>query len=501
MKIFTLLPPLALFFLSSAEAAEGDIRFRLQKRHPETRGVLENYYTGDGFDMFGRLRFSSGSWSFVMLTDKARGEDWGDIAAAGCAWQPDSSRIQTVSAGFLKAELGSGCVLAVPGSFSGASEISMYKPPIIRNRVEPATSAGGCRGTPLTGAGGIFRLGGTRISAVATISPFDSLSSGLHRTPSEVEGRGDFLEKLGAVRLESGIFGLTAAAGMTDRGEDHGWFRTGTDFRLPGKVMSLTGEAVLGIDSAGTETAGWISLWQEFSVYRHMLTLLRNPEDFPEERSSFPLSRDCDVGLCYGFRWKIVPGMALKSGTGAYFSGEDLLITSSELQYRFPWSMKVHAGFRVRLEETEDSWRSWLSGNWQPTDGLLIRTKVQLTGWNGQLPDSSETGAGLEVKLRYSPFRRVQLDMGGAGCSTDGYSSRVYSGGVSFPGVFGSRTMYNRSFLFFAGISAEITSDLFLRLGFSSLTMEDASSMGSGWEETSGDSRSEMGVQLDWAFQ
>ncbi|MBD3277469.1 MAG: hypothetical protein GF388_04130, partial [Candidatus Aegiribacteria sp.] len=73
MRVCLLLLQLAFLVLSTAKASEGDIRFRLQKRHPETRGILENYYTGDGFDMFGRLRFSSGSWSAVMLTDKARG--------------------------------------------------------------------------------------------------------------------------------------------------------------------------------------------------------------------------------------------------------------------------------------------------------------------------------------------------------------------------------------------------------------------------------------------
>ncbi|MCD4700493.1 MAG: hypothetical protein K8S24_01410, partial [Candidatus Aegiribacteria sp.] len=93
------------------------------------------------------------------------------------------------------------------------------------------------------------------------------------------------------------------------------------------------------------------------------------------------------------------------------------------------------------------------------------------------------------------------LDMGGASCSTDGYNSRVYAGGSSFPGVFGSTSLYGRSFLLFFQVSAEVSDGLFLRGALGRKTVEDTDFLGSGWEETEGDSRTELGFQLDYAFQ
>jgi hypothetical protein len=105
------------------------------------------------------------------------------------------------------------------------------------------------------------------------------------------------------------------------------------------------------------------------------------------------------------------------------------------------------------------------------------------------------------MKLRYSPAERIGVDLGGAACSTDGYNSRVYAGGSSFPGVFGSTALYDRTLLLFAQLSVELTEDLTVRAAASRRVVEDALFLGSGWEETEGDSRTELGFQLDYAFR
>jgi hypothetical protein len=482
-----------LLSLAALSAGEGDLRFRLQRRIPDCRGTLEHYYTGDEYE--------SDLFRFILLTDKARGEDWVDIIAGGAIWTPAGSPVNSVSAGWLKAYLGSGLVIAFPGRFSSISELALYKPPNARNRIEPATSPWSCRGNSLTGAGVLLSAGGIDISVLAALSPIDSLSGGYHRSSSEVQCRNVLTEKLAAVRISGRKWGVTAAASSMNDSTEYSWFRCGIDWNTDLGGMNLSGETSVGVDSSGTTAAAWGSLSQDLTVFRHMLMVMRNPENYPSERTSPPISRDCDIGFCYGFRWKAFPRMALKAGGGTYFhENSSLLLASFETKYRFPWHMEATTGIRTRTEDDEFSWRCWLGNSWQPQNRLNIRTKLQVSGWSSSSDDSTETGAGLELKFRYMPENWLTLDFGGAACSTDGYNSRIYAGGSSFPGVFGSTVLYDRSFLLFCEASAEISDGFFLRCVFERKAVEDVEVLGSGWEETEGDSRTELGFQLDYAF-
>ncbi len=491
-----------LLILFKPLSAGGDLRFRLQRRLPDCRGTLENYYTGDEFDFYNRFRYQSDIWSFILLMDKARGEEWVDIIAGGVSFSPHNSPVTSVSAGWLKADLGTGLVLSFPGQFSSISELSMYKPPNSRNRIEPATSPWSCRSEPITGAGIMLSTGGMDISALAALSPIDSLASGYHRTASEVLGRNAFLEKLAAVRISGQHWGITAAAASRNKTPEYGWFRFGSDWNIDLGSLNLSGEAAAGVDSSGSAVSAWGSISQNFPLFRHMLMVVRNPDDYPSDRTSPPVSRECDIGICYGFRWKIFPRMALNAGTSTYFNQEsDLLLASLKAEYRFPWSMNATAGVRIRTETDCASWRGWLGSSWKPQSRFNIRTKIQIAGWSSSPEDSSETGVGMELKFRYTPRTWITLDLGGAACSTDGYNSRVYAGGSSLPGVFGSTALYGRSFLLFFQASAEVSEGLFLRGAMGRKIVEDVEFLGSGWEETEGDSRTELGFQLDYAFQ
>jgi hypothetical protein len=492
---------IALLILGGLSAGDGDLRFRLQRRIPDCRGTLEHYYAGDEYDFFNRLRYGSDNWRFILLMDKARGEEWVDIIAGGAILTPSRGMVNSISAGWLKATLGSGLVMAFPGRFSSIGELALYKHPNSRNLIEPATSPWSCRGKPLTGVGVMLSAGKIDISILAALSPVDSLSGGYHRSSSEVQCRNVLAEKLAAARIAGQWWGFTAAAASMNDDTEYSWFRCGADWSVNFETLNLAGEASVGVDSSGTATAAWVSFSQNLPVFRHMFMVLRKPEYYPSERTSPPISRDCDIGLCYGFRWKTFPEMALIAGAGTYFHEDtSLLLASFETKYRFPWSMEATAGIRTRTEEDEFSFRSWLGNSWQPQDRLNIRTKLQVSGWSSYVDDSSETGAGVQIKFRYKPRNWLTLDLGGAACSTDGYNSRIYAGGSSFPGVFGSTALFDRSFLLFCQVSAEISDGFFLRGALGRKTVEDAEVLGSGWEETEGDSRTELGFQLDYAF-
>ncbi|OPL18124.1 MAG: hypothetical protein AVO35_06370 [Candidatus Aegiribacteria sp. MLS_C] len=493
---------LILMLLAANLPAQGDLRLRLQHRLPEPRGVLEHYYTGDGWDFYSRVRFVRGRWGITLMTDKARGEDWGDLLAGGVSYLPGRGSLRSISAGWLRADLGTGLVLSVPGSFSDISELSIYKPPVSRDRIEPATSPWGCRGEPLTGAGGTFLLGNLCVSALASVSRIDSVGEGYHRTPTEIAGRGSIPEVLGAFRISLERTGLTAMAARRDRGEGYGWFRTGLDWSLEAGDLNLSGEAALGGDSSGTSAAGWSSLSLRTGSFRNMLMVIRNPGDFPDERRSPPVSRECDLGVCLGFRWRAGSGVVVRSGAGGYFrEGEDLLLVSGQFEYRFPWSMEGVTGLRTRVDGDETAWRWWLGSSWKPHRFVSVSSRVQISGWRDSSPDSSESGSGLEIKLRYLPSEVFTVDLGGAACSTDGYQSRIYAGGSSFPGVFGVTALYGRTMAVFFQLSAEIGEGASLRFALSRRATENVESLGSGWEETEGASLTELGFQLDYALR
>jgi hypothetical protein len=51
-----------------------------------------------------------------------------------------------------------------------------------------------------------------------------------------------------------------------------------------------------------------------------------------------------------------------------------------------------------------------------------------------------------------------------------------------------------------AAASVEAVEGLFLRGAAGWIRREGQGSLGSGWEETEGDSRTEVSMQLDWSF-
>ena len=437
---------------------------------------------------------------FSLLLDKARGEDWIDIIAAGVIWTPESGSLKSFSAGWLRVDLGSGLVIAYPGGWSDLNVLSLYKPPGIRNRIEPATSAWGCRGNPLTGAGATARFGDLDVSLLAAYSRLDSIGDGHHRTASEIAGKAAIGETLGAIRVSTEEWGVTLAGATGYDSGSRYWVRMGVDWDIDFSTFRFTGETAAGVDSSGASAAFWAAPSQNFGNFKHMLMLLRNPSDFPDERTSPPIGRECDIGFCYGLRWNVFSRTALKAGAGTYyFDNEHLLLASTEAQYRFPWKMEATAGIRSRTETEESSWRAWTGNHWQPHERFNIRTKLSLTGWNSD-EDSTENGTGIELRIRYLPVSQLSLGLGGAAFSTDGYNSRIYAAEAFFPGEFGSTALWDRGFMFHLSVSTEISEDLFLRARFLRKIIEDATVLGSGWEETEGDSRTEFGFQLDCAF-
>ncbi len=494
-------PLLAALLLLAAAAGRGDdLRLRLSRRWPSCRGTLEGVYAGDEYSMFQRLRVERPNLRLSLITEKDRGEDWGDLVCGAVEYTGGpKDAVRGISAGWLRATLGSGLVLAHPGGWGSAGFSGYEKPPVIRSRLEPSTGAWGSEGEPLTGVGGRFSLGRLELVVLQGLSWKDRSGDGLHRTPGEVEGRAWEREVLPAVRAAWGPLGATAAAGWskTDSGSTR-WQRAGADLRLRKGPFGLAGEVAAGRDSAGTGVAFWAGPSHEAEGFRQAFLMFSVPEDFPDDRSSAPLG-ECRIGARYGLRWRPAVATFVSAGLVCRVREEDdAWKAAGELRRRLARGLNGSVGLRWTADGDGDSWRGVGSGGWEPSQLVRLSLKLQLTGWRDA--DSSEAGSCAETRLRLRPRRWLSLRLGAAGFTTDGWNSRAYVVALAFPGEFGSTQVQGRGMMLQAAVSVEPREGLFLRGGVGWLRRQDAETLGSGYEETEGGSRTEASCQLDWSF-
>jgi hypothetical protein len=489
-----------LLALLATAAGGDDLRLRLSRRWPACRGTLEGVYAGDEYSMFQRLRVERPRLRLSLITEKDRGEDWADLVCGGVEYTGGpKATVRSLSAGWLRASLGSGLVLAHPGGWGGAGFTGYEKPPVLRARLEPSTGAWGSEGEPLTGVGGRLSLGGVELAVLQGLSWKDRSGEGLHRTPGEVDGRAWEREVMPAIRAVRGPLGATAAAGWsrTDSGSTR-WQRAGVDLELGKGPFGFSGEAAAGRDDSGTETAFWAGPSHDGGDFRQSFLVFRYPDGFPGERSSAPLG-ECRIGCRWGVRWRPAVATFVSAGLVARSREEDdAWKAAGELRRRLARGLESSAGLRWTSDSDGESWRGVGSGSWEPSQLLRLSVKLQLTGWAG--PDSSERGSCAETRLRLRPRRWLTLRLGAAGFSTDGWNSRAYVVALAFPGEFGSTQVQGRGMMLQAAASVEAREGLFLRAGAGWMRREGAEALGSGYEETRGDSRTEASCQLDWSF-
>lgn len=491
--------------VSTALCIDGDIRTRIWRRFPNCRGTIDGEYTGDEHSFYNRIRMSLGDFDLSLLMDKNRGEDWVDLIAGGGRWNPDSSPFTSISAGWLKAQLGSGVIFSYPGSWTGVDNLNLSKPPCIRNYIHLATSTWGTRGEPLTGIGTQVSAGEYELSVLGAYSKIDGSGEGYHRTQTEIDVRGNTSEFLGVLRMSRPEFGITAVAIKRTPEDDSTStiYRGGIDWKLDFANSLLSGEVALGQYSSDTAVsfAGWIALAQELTLFRHNLTFYHHPSVFPEDRASFPIGTSCDFGAGYGFRFRPFEGTTFSAGIRAQFTDDDYLLKIfGEIQQRFQGRLLFFLGGRNSADEDDNSYRIWLKSTWDPGRKIHLSAKVQFTGWDATESDSSEAGTGAEFRLRYDLNSRCRIWAGAITFSTQGYNSRIYAAEIVFPGEFGSVSLWDSGFMLQGAVSLEIRDGLKLTSRGYWKTFENADSIGSGWEETSGDSRYGLGLQVDYSF-
>lgn len=472
----------------------GDIRTRCFFSFPEPRGIEEGYWAGDLTCFYQRLRFSAGNWRAVVLTEKDEGEEWGDLVAGGLGYSRGTD--VTACAGALRVQFAHGLVLGHSGSWGSSDPLSLSKAASWRMRLEPAESPGVSDAAPLTGVAAGYSTGAVFLAGVLSRSFIDPGETGLHRSPSEIDSRGSIKRDLGAFRVGWGPFGVSCAA-VSDQ-EDSvsaSAYRAGADLLLRSENSVLTGEFSTDFDS----TADFIlSASRGLPDFRHGITLSRSTGQMPETSGSFSTSHRFAAG--YGVRWKPLPLLLVDCG---------VLVLQRELEDRVKTSLMLTQNLANRTELTqrislsegggERTLSGRLTAGWSPNRDITLSLKVPVARFtSSNSPD--ESGIGIEARLKHRLTDLLEYGVSLAGCSTDGWNSRVYAYSLSFPGEYGSAALYDRTTLLQASLSFNIDDGTVLRLKGSWYCMEGADALGTGWEETSGSSRTNAGMQLDWKF-
>jgi hypothetical protein len=485
----TILVLLAAFATSGG--SEGDLMLRLWRRFPQCEGVSSGAFAGDEFASLFRSRIRLGSLRTVLITEKDRGEHWGDLLAAGASYE-GGPVLESASAGWLRAGLGSGMVFGETASWGAGAPGLDARPPGRDSRVSPATGASSCEGEPLTGVSASLRLGLLSLTGMQSWSSLDASSDGLHRTPSEISSRGSVHEVVSAARACLGPGGMTfmrrTAAGDL-------CFRAGADFGIPASGCLLSGEGAVECDST-TSAAFWLAMSEDGERLRFCAAAFRMPEGFGEDRSSTPMGMECDLGCGFAVRSRFSDGwLGAMSVSAGSLEGSGRERYSFEISRWLCPGLEAIAGARAYLGTGESTWRESARISWRASQDASAGIEIQLTSASGG--EGREAGGALEGKIRWTPAGMLSISAGFAGFSTAGYASRVYCGELGFPGEFGSTAVSGDGFLLQGSVSFSLAGGTRIRGRVSRLIREDVETMGSGLEETPGGNRTEVGVQME----
>lgn len=474
-----------------------DTRFRLERRFPPPRGILENHWAGDPWAFFHRTSFEAGKLSGVLMIEKDPGEGWGDLVAGGLGWH-EGRGLQSVTAGFLRLRMALGLTADHGGGSISGDPLSLVKPPVHRNLIEPASSPGDCDCHPLTGAGLALRSSGLDISLLQAFSRMDRSGTGLHRTASEILQKGAVNESFSFARVSGGDIGLSGAliSRACDSTEVSG--RLGVDLRLEGESGVLTGEASLGFHRGSYPLAFLAGVYSDAGDFRHSLSASRCPSSFPSGRSSVPLGASHDLAGGYGIRWKPGRRTTITSGFRVADRGGGI-VTEAGVQAEvtpFPGTT-VTQKLTASSSGGETTLRGSLGASWRPGRNTTLTVRLPVTACSRG--DSTLWGAGAEFRMKHSFLPGLDATLSASAADTQGYPSRIYIYKLSFPGEFGSAALYDRCAAFQASVSATLGEGWLLRVRIGRFHWYDRENIGSGYEQTSGSTRTETGLQLDWS--
>jgi hypothetical protein len=332
-------------------------------------------------------------------------------------------------------------------------------------------------------------------------------TDGYHRTEGEVESRGSVTEHLTGLRAEREAVGLTLAMGRETGDRKGSWLRWGADIAVlsESSAIGLVSELVAGqTDSTSLSVGGYASPCLESESFRACVAFYSLPEELPYRRMSSPYGGSGETGVALSARFRPVAGAV--AGATLEYSGEDGLREDAGLEgrlrvdYRFRTGLETFLKLRASAGDPEGAGDLGATAglDWQAEDYLRLSVRVHLARSRDEGSNTVSTGGAFETRVRMLLSPELEAKLSGAAYSTDDYDSRVYLYEIAFPGEFGCTSTQGEGLLMQAAIALNLDPRAVLRARLRWHSRENVESLGSGYEETEGGTRTEAGLQLDW---
>jgi hypothetical protein len=520
-------------------------RMRIRRGFPEPVGFRDGTYAGSSLQALTKAEIrGTGGLSAGILTEKDPGEKrWNDHVSGYAGFPALDGRLQ-FTAGCFEAEAGQGLVLWGPYAASPGSD------PV----GSVCRSAGGVSGVASSGESGRFsgcaaEWDGGSWSAVllgsssrldASVDESGAVTAfrtaGLHRTASEIRGRGTCRANEAAGRGTIRFGGLTAGGtwawthysrkvdlldeerrpfGFRGR-ENASW---GMDWDLSMPRFRFCGEWAR---SRGDGAAFIASLAVQSKDAGLCLSARKTGPDFHGNRGNGFGDGANETGWYMGFRAVVsermnVSGYAdlVRHPVRTWFSplpsAESTVAVYAERKIGAKTELRARLRFRdgqdpaaaAGDEKTADpgvirSFRLELDG--RPVRGFRVRCRAEsvIARGNGASSRPTERGNALSEEILWEPRRNLSIAAGVALFDTDSWDTRIIATESDWPGSFSMIPLYQKGRRWTVRFRSAAISGASVSIKLARIVHAFSESWGSGAERTAGDSEWEAGAQIDW---
>lgn len=526
----------------------GHVRVSGRRGFPEPAGFGDGRYAGSSLHVLAKAETRSrGGPSAGIVTEKDPGEKhWNDRLSGYAAFPVSNGRLR-VTAGCFETEAGQGLVLWGPyASVPGSDPVGS----VCRTAAGVSGSASSGESGRFSGCAAEWNCGpwsaillGSRSAVDASVDGSGTVTafrtSGLHRTESEIKGRGAFRvnEGAGRVTVRSGGFSAGGTWCLTRysrtvnlldeerrpygfRGRENAvwgldWDWSNRRFRFCGEWARSRGGGAGFISSLAVQSGG-ASL---------CLSSRRTDADFHSFRANGYGAGSNETGWTVGFRAALskntdVSGYAdlarhpVRTWLSPLPSAESTVVVYAErklgsktaLRARLRFRDGQDAGASVETAENTDpgAFRSVrLDLDSRPGRGFRVRCRAESTAGCGKVGFSAgrERGSALSEEIRWELRPDWSVSAGLMLFDTDSWDTRVTVTESDWPGSFSMIPLYRQGRRWSVRIRGATFRGASVTFKLSGIDYANSTSRGSGPERVDGNSEWDAGAQIEWRIK
>ncbi len=541
-------------YITAAPVARGagrrtnSVRVSGRRGFPEPAGFGDGRYAGSSLHVLAKAETRSRSGpSAGLVTEKDPGErQWNDRLSGYAALPVSEGRLR-ITAGCFEAEAGQGLVLWGPYASIPAGDPAGS---VCRTAAGVSGSASssesgrfsGCAAEWNSGPWGAILLG-SRSAVDASLDDSGTVTafrtSGLHRTESEITGRGAcrINEAAGRAAFRSGGFSAGGTWCLTDysrtvnlldevrrpygfRGRNNAVW--GLDWDWSNRRLRICGEWAR---SRGGGAGLITSLAVQSRGASLCLSGRRTDADFHSFRANGFGSGSNETGWFVGFKAALsknmdVSGYAdlvrhpVRTWLSPLPSAESTIVVYAERKLGSGTALRARFRFRDGQDtgtsaETADAadpgaFRSVrIDLDSRPVRGFCIRCRAESTaaGGNGRSSAGRERGSAVSEEIRWEPRPDWSVSTGLMLFNTDSWDTRITVTESDWPGAFSMIPLYRQGRRWSVRIHGAAFSGASFTVKLARIIYETGDSRGSGPDRVDGNSEWDAGAQVEWRIK